>query len=65
MAEIVGGGQAWWFPIDSKDHVQVTDEVVSYEVDGELRLAQSFGFSSIEFGSEQEIDEPGQGERRG
>lgn len=43
MAQISGGGKAWWFPIGSEDHVRVTDEVMSYEVDGELRLSESIG----------------------
>lgn len=40
---IIGGGQAWWFPIRSHDHVRVTEGVMSYEVDGGLRLADSIG----------------------
>jgi hypothetical protein len=56
MGEIAGGGRAWWFPVGSEDHVPVTKDVMSYEIDGELRLAESFGFSKIEFGSDPEDD---------
>lgn len=56
MAEIVGGGRAWWFPLGSEDHVRVTDDVMSYEVDGELRLAKPFLFSKIEFGTQDTAD---------
>lgn len=37
------GGKAWWFPIGSEDHVRLTEDVMSYELDGELRLAKSMG----------------------
>lgn len=37
------GGNVFWFPLGSKDHVSVTNEVMSYEVDGELRLAEPIG----------------------
>lgn len=56
MAEIVGGGRAWWFPHGAEDRVRVTDEVMSYEIDGELRLAESFLFSKIEFGTRDTVD---------
>ena len=40
---IFEGGAGWWLPRKSDDHVQVTEGVMSYEVDGELRLAESIG----------------------
>jgi hypothetical protein len=38
-----GAGKVWWFPIGSEDHVRLTEDVMSYEHDGELRLAGSIG----------------------
>jgi hypothetical protein len=42
MAQI-SGGKVWWMPIGSEDLVRVTDDVMSYEPDGELRLSESIG----------------------
>jgi hypothetical protein len=42
MAQI-SGGKVWWMPIGSEDLVRVTDDVMSYEIDGELRLSTSLG----------------------
>jgi hypothetical protein len=58
MAEFVGGGRAWWFPLGAEDQVRVTEEVMSYEIDGELRLAESFVFSEIQFGIDAQDAEP-------
>ena len=38
MIELTGG-KVWLLPTGTDDHVQVTDDVMSYELDGELRLA--------------------------
>jgi hypothetical protein len=40
VAEI-SGGAVWWLPVGADDHVQVSDTVMSYEIDGELRLAEA------------------------
>lgn len=39
----ISGGSVFWFPTGSEDYVRVTEDVMSYEIDGELRLSQSFG----------------------
>lgn len=43
MGKIVGSGQAWIAPIGSTDFVPVTRDVLSFEHDGALHLAQPLG----------------------
>lgn len=59
----IEGGKVWWFPVEAEDHVQVTDDVISYEVGGELRLAEPMGgIASVELHPADDLE---RGDRRG
>lgn len=49
LSKFEGPARIWWTPIGADDFVAVTEDVMSYEVEGELRLAESMDVASISF----------------